>query len=121
YGLDERTGHLTLNYSVQSQGNSALTGTVTSMALNPATGKLYITEREVTDLIILDLGTAPPPGNLLLSPIVLAGVSLLVVAGALVAYLTMGRRRADARRADLRKVETMALVFLKHQKIARLP
>ena len=58
YELDCRTGELLLNLTGGSASGVRIGG-ITGMTFSPQAGKLYITEREETRLIVLDPGMAP--------------------------------------------------------------
>jgi len=97
YEIYGATGNVLLN----STGGSGISFTgITSMAFYPGTGKLYITENDITSLLILSTGTAAPSLAetaylLLAAPAIASGV-----AGLLAILYVRRRARSAAIRAS---------------------
>jgi len=62
YELDEATGQMLLNSTGDPVKGISFAG-ITGMAFSPQNGKLYITENDVTKLVVLDAGASAPPTN----------------------------------------------------------
>ena len=95
YELDCRTGELLLNLTGGSASGVTTIRGITGMAFSPHSGKLYITEREVTRLIVLDPGVTPVSGPDL-PPYVYLTISIsigIVIVFAIIIY----RRRPSLR------------------------
>ncbi|MDA4116763.1 MAG: YncE family protein [Thaumarchaeota archaeon] len=89
YELDEKTGQLLQNFSASDGGSS--TGEVTAMALSSSNGKLYLTETDDPELLILTPPQAAPSSGV---PLTYAYfVVLVLVAGAAVSFAAVRRRR----------------------------
>jgi len=95
YELDGANHQLLLNSSGGQSDGITFTG-ITAMAYSPVTGSLYITENDVTSLIVLSAGTTTP------SPVLFAPVwylvALLIIAALLCVALVVirGRRGRSA-------------------------
>jgi DNA-binding beta-propeller fold protein YncE len=94
YELDGTTGEVLLNSSGTQQDSAAFAG-ITSMAFDSGSGRLYITERDSTMLLVLGT-TLPAPSPAFDLTYLVIGV---VVAGAVAAIVAAGlvrRRRPPA-------------------------
>jgi YVTN family beta-propeller protein len=99
YEIDGATGQLLLNSTGDSSGIS-FTG-ITSMAFDGLTGRVYITENDVTSLIVLSAGSASTTLDysaylLLAIPAVASGIAGLLA----ILYLRRRTRSAAARDAQ---------------------
>ncbi|MDA4112920.1 MAG: YncE family protein [Thaumarchaeota archaeon] len=91
YELDGGTGKVLLNSSGDSARGISFAG-VTAIAFDPGSGNLYITENEVTSLIILGSG-ATTSTPVLFAPLGYVVALLLIVALLLVALVVIRRRK----------------------------
>ena len=90
YELDGTTGTLLLNSSGSSSGGVSFAG-ITAMAFSPVSGSLYITENDVTSLIILSAGATSSP--LLFAPVGYFVALLLIAATLCLALVVINRRK----------------------------
>jgi DNA-binding beta-propeller fold protein YncE len=91
YELDGTTGQVLLNSSGDSEAGISLAG-VTAMAFDPGSSNLYITENDVTSLIILSSGAANS-SPILFAPLGYFVALLLIIALLLIALVVIRRRK----------------------------
>ena len=96
YELDGTTGTVLLNSSGDSSGGISFAG-ITAMAYNPVSDKLYITENDITSLIVLSPAATSAP--LLFAPLGYFLV-LLLIAALLVIALAVIRRQKGRKTPD---------------------
>jgi YVTN family beta-propeller protein len=91
YEVDGATGQVLLNSTGDSSGVS-FTG-ITSMAFDPQSGRLFITESDLTSLLILTTGSAPTSPDYLLY-LVLAVPAIASAAAGILGILYLRRQRS---------------------------
>ena len=96
YEFDGSSGHLLLNSTGDASSGITFAG-ITSMAFSPITGTLYLTENDVTSLIVLGTSTTTSPSATLDAPFAYL-IALLLIGAALLVALFYVRRRDKRRR-----------------------
>jgi DNA-binding beta-propeller fold protein YncE len=96
YEFDGSSGHVLLNSTGDASSGITFAG-ITSMAFSPITGTLYLTENDVTSLIVLGTSTTTSPSATLDAPFAYL-IALLLIGAALLVALFYVRRRDKRRR-----------------------
>jgi len=96
YEVDGANGQIILNSTGDQSAGISFAG-ITSMAFSPVTGSLYITENDVTSLLVLSAAAATPSAPALDAPPAYL-VALIIIGVSLLAALLFVRRRDRRRR-----------------------
>jgi len=97
YEVDGASGQVLLN-STGDPSSGITFAAITSMAFSPITGTLYVTENDVTSLIVLSTSTTTTSSSPTLHAPVWYLIALIIIGASLVVSLFFVRRRDKRRR-----------------------